>query len=133
MAPLKHFSTLFALVLTSSTLVSAGCYGNSGTSGRRAYDFLARACDDLLGPYTEGETKSTCFTYEYDNVKDGFWDFVITNKGGASEIDHATCMLYLGKEANGCETGGESTVDDWVYRYGYFFLGMEIEILMNFG
>lgn len=118
MAPIQHLTTLFALLLSSTTLVAAKCH-SSGSFGKYPEGFVETACHSLSGHYIAGELKRDCAMYTYD-AADGttaFWNFKITMNGGGGDLEFEECKKRLGDEAIGCNQGGVSDIGDWTFRY----------------
>lgn len=113
-------ATLFTTLLTLSDLASAKCYGSGDSWPNRdeARRFVIEACNNSGGMFTGGyermQTKSMCprsggkgLLFEVQNL---------TPNEGSSDLSNAECTLRLENEINGCDKGGESTVNGWRFR-----------------
>jgi len=119
---MKTQSILIALgtILLAAHDVAATCYrsGDSWPNRDEARRFVIDACNNnggmFTGGYSRGQTKSMCprsggkgLLFEVQNL---------TPNEGNSDLSNSECTLRLENEINGCEKGGESTVNGWRFR-----------------
>ncbi|KAK2038006.1 hypothetical protein LZ31DRAFT_600002 [Colletotrichum somersetense] len=124
-----HLTTTFLALALAIDNANAFCYreGRSGEYGKwlREKDILVDterlsfACANLVGngdvKFSAYETRRTCMQQDLRTK----WDFSIksnTHPGsdGESPLSMEKCMELLGKEAYGCEYGGETWTGAWL-------------------
>ncbi|KAI8297743.1 hypothetical protein K4K59_003233 [Colletotrichum sp. SAR11_240] len=111
--------TVFGVLGTNITNVSAGCYTGGDTWANKgdAVYHAGRACRGydgnqgvFQGSFAPGEVKNLC--YQYGDQK---WEFQIfnLNTGAGFDLNDDDCANGLSKEIIGCDSGGQSDNSGW--------------------
>lgn len=116
-----QFSTIF-LAIGSAAFIDqalAGCYSGGGSWGAER-GYAEQAVDGLCNSASEGgftqtsffsgQTKAICAPLTNEKKVD-----LSIHWGGTGTVDlgDGDCNLRLKNEINGCENGGDSTIDNW--------------------
>ncbi|KAK2054716.1 hypothetical protein LY76DRAFT_648905 [Colletotrichum caudatum] len=124
-----HLTATFFVLASAISAANAYCHreGRSGEHGKwlREKDILVDterlsfACASLVGngdvKFSPFETRRTCMQQDLRTK----WDFSIKSNvhpggDGESLMTMEKCMKLLGKEAYGCEYGGETWAGTWL-------------------
>lgn len=116
------------LILVLILLLAVGVHSGCHTTGEYWDDLPAalaavdRACIFLTGEYRRRTSRSVCIDrgelrYEFYVGFDERWHWSLVDHFAAYRaIGQAECVDGLRKEVTGCERGGESWYEKWVYR-----------------
>ncbi|KAH6890082.1 hypothetical protein BKA70DRAFT_1234884 [Coprinopsis sp. MPI-PUGE-AT-0042] len=112
-----QFTTFFAVLVTTITMVQARCYSGGETWSPdqvQANLEVSGVCDNISGGFSSGQTKYAC---RNAGTPDKKLEFSITNTaGGSLSVSHDECVFRLSIEINGCSHGGDTTTAGWRFR-----------------